>query len=492
MSSEDDSNCPATTLDPEDWQAFRARAHAMLDAAVDKMEYASEGRVWTPVPDELKATLAKALPAGGVGADEVDARLSRLLPHGVGNTHPRFFGWVHGAGTPSGIIAAMAEAAINANCGGRDHAGLLVERQLAAWVRHLFGFPDSASGLVVSGTSMATIIALKVARDRALGRGARDGGVAGARLVAYASEQAHSCIARALDLLGLGRESLRRIGTDADYRMRPDALRQAIEADRRAGRQPFAIVGSAGTVNTGAIDPLEALSRIAREEALWFHVDGAFGACGMLSEALRPKLTAIQRADSLAFDFHKWLHVNYDAGFVIIRDGALHRASFSDRPDYLKGVERGLAAGNPWPVEYGPELSRGFRALKIWAQLLEHGPDRLGAAVSESCAQVQALAGLVDAHPLLERMAPIETSICCFRFRSDGAPAETLDALNEEIVIRLQENGIAVPSTTRLDGKLCIRVNITNHRTRRADLDILVDAVIETGQAIIAEKPDPT
>lgn len=489
MSSDDDpATRSPTTLDPQDWDAFRARAHAMLERALDKMETATEGRAWTPVPDDLKRTLEARLPSDGTSADKVDARLSRLLPHGVGNTHPRFFGWVHGSGTPNGIIAEMVAAAMNANAGGRDHAAIYVERQLVGWVKALFGFPDAASGLVVSGTSAATIIALKVARDRALGAAAREVGLAGAPLVAYASEQAHSCVARALDLLGIGKDALRRIPTGADFRMRPSALRQAISEDRAAGLQPFAIVGSAGTVNTGAIDPLEVLAEISRGEQLWFHVDGAFGACGMLSKTLAPKLAGISAADSLAFDFHKWLHVNYDAGFVLVRDGALHRAAFSDRPDYLKGVERGLAAGNPWPVEYGPELSRGFRALKIWAQLMEHGPDKLGAAISENCEQAKQLAALVDAHPALEQMAPVETSICCFRFKPEVL-VDDVDALNEEIVIRLQESGLAAPSTTRLGGELCIRVNITNHRTRRSDLSLLVDAVVETGGAIAAEKP---
>ena len=196
-----------------------------------------------------------------------------------------------------------------------------------------------------------------------------------------------------------------------------------------------------------------------------------------MSEDVAPKLRGIERADSVAFDFHKWLHVNYDAGFVMVRDEALHRQAFSTRPDYLKATERGLAAGNPWPVEYGPELSRGFRALKIWAHIAEFGPERLGAAISDNCQLVRALAGLVDAAPPFERLAPVETSICCFRYVADGLSDVDLDALNEEIVIRLQETGVATPSTTRVNGKLAIRVNITNHRTRESDLHLLLDAI---------------
>ena len=473
-----------TTLDPDDWDDFRARAHAMLDKAIDKVEAAREGRVWTPVPDALKAGLETPLPKDGLGSAGVDEAMTALMPHGVGNTHPRFFGWVHGSGTPSGIVADMVAAAMNANCGGRNHAAIHVERQLVAWVRSLFGFPETASGLVVSGTSTATIIALKTARDAALDFASRTEGLSGHSFVAYTSAEAHACIARAFDMLGLGSGAIRKVPVGQDFRIDVKALREIITDDRAAGHTPLAIVGTAGTVNTGAIDPLAEIADVAAEEGLWFHVDRAFGACGMMSERLAPRLAGIGRADSLAFDFHKWLHVNYDAGFVLIRDEELHRRAFSSRPDYLTGVERGLASGNPWPVEYGPELSRGFRALKIWVQLLEYGPARLGAAITRNCEQVDHLASLIDGEHSLERLAPTETSICCFRYTSETASEEALDAINQEIVIRLQESGIAAPSTTRIRGKLAIRVNITNHRTRFSDLDLLVDEVIRVGQEL--------
>ena len=474
-----------TTLDPADWTDFRSRAHRMLDLALDKMQGSTGGRVWTPVPDTLSEQLSTDLLAEGAGAAKLDEMLEELLPYGVGNTHPRFFGWVHGSGTPSGLMPALAEAAMNANCGGRDHAAIRVERQLIHWIRSLFGFPDGASVLTVSGTSMATVIALKTARDAALGFSSREEGIGGAQLVAYASSEAHACIARAFDMIGLGKAALRKIAVDADFRMDAEALGAAIEADRKAGLKPFALIATAGTVNTGAIDPLPELADLAERESLWLHVDGAFGACGIMSERLRPRLSGIERASSLAFDFHKWLHVNYDAGFVLIRDGEAHMKAFSDRPDYLKGEDRGLAAGSPWPVEFGPELSRGFRALKIWAQLMEFGPERLGAAITTNCEQAAYLAGLVDETPVLERLAPVETSICCFRHTADGMNEMELDALNQEIVIRLQESGLAAPSTTRIGGRLAIRVNITNHRTRFSDLDLLVEAVLNTGRAIV-------
>lgn len=475
---------PDDSLDPEDWESFRASAHAVLEAALDQLQGAREGRVWTPLPEEQKAAYLAPLPKEGLGAQETQAQITTLLPHGVGNTHPRFFGWVHGAGTPSNMIAEIAAAAMNANLGGRDHGAIYVEKQVVAWCREMFGFPETASGLVVSGTSIATVIALKVARDRALGFGSRAAGLTGAKLVGYTSEQTHSCVARAFDILGLGSDALRKIPTDSAFRIDLTALSAAIAEDRAAGLTPFALIGTAGAVNVGSIDDLEALADIASHEELWFHVDGAFGATAMLSEAKRPLLKGLERADSLAFDFHKWMQVNYDAGFVLIRSEEDHRRAFSERPDYLVGTQRGLSAGNPWPTEYGPELSRGFRALKIWAQIAEHGTETLGQVVDRNCAQAAYLGKRVTAEASTELMAPVALNICCFRVVCEGLKETALDDLNTEIVLRLQESGIAAPSTTKILGRTAIRVNITNHRTRMQDMDVLFDAVLKIAKEL--------
>ena len=470
-------------LDPEDWDSFRAEAHAMLEAALDRMQGAGEGRVWTPLPEVAKAGLNTPLPREGQGVAAVREGCEALLPYGVGNTHPRFFGWVHGSGTPGNTIAEIAAAAMNANLGGRDHGAIYVERQVVEWCRALMGFPEDASGLIVSGTSLATIVALKAAREKALGVGARKAGIGEARLVGYCSRETHACVARAFDMLGLGSDALRQVPVDEAFRMQPEALRVAIAEDRAAGKQPFAIIGTAGAVNMGAIDPLETLADIAAEEGIWFHVDGAFGAMGMASATLRPKLRGLERADSLAFDFHKWMHVNYDAGCVLIRSEADHRRAFAARPDYLEGATRGLAAGDRWAVDYGPELSRGFRALKVWASFVEHGVDRFGALVDRNCAQAASLGRRVEDAPETELLAPVALNIVCFRVLRDGADTAALDALNAEIVLRLQEAGIAAPSTTRINGQLAIRVNITNHRTSERDLDILFEAILQEARA---------
>lgn len=471
---------PELTLDPADWNVFRTQAHRLLDAAIDRMSTYREGPVWSPLPPALQADYQTPLSSSGIGPEDTQAHMVNLLPYGVGNTHPRFFGWVHGSGTPSNLMADITAAAMNANLGGRDHGAMYVEKQVVNWCRELFQFPASSSGLIVSGTSIATIIALKAARDRCFGFSSRKTGLQNTslgNLVGYTSAQSHSCVARAFDILGLGSDALRKIAVNKRFEIDTDSLKTAIAQDRAAGLNPFVIVGTAGGVNVGSIDDLETLADIAQCEHLWLHIDGAFGALGVLSEHLRPRLSGIKRADSLAFDFHKWLHVNYDAGFILMRSEEQHRRAFSERPEYLKGADRGLAAANPWPVEYGPELSRGFRALKVWAQLTEHGTAKLGALITQNCEQAVYLSELVTAHAQMEVVAPVAMNICCFRYQSEGQDAETTDALNDEIVVQLQIQGIAAPSTTLVNGRTAIRVNITNHRTTRADLELLVREV---------------
>jgi len=479
------------SLDPADWAGFRALAHRMLDVALDHAEGYRERPVWTPVPDDVKQALVEAPPMEPQGVEKVcDDFINLVLPYATGNTHPRFFGWVHGSGTPGAIIADSLAAAINANLGGRDHGAIYVERQVTDWCRKLFGFPDTASGLVVSGTSMATFIALTTARFDKAGYDVRHRGVqpGESRLVGYSSSEAHSCIARTFDYMGLGQDALRVVPVDDDYRMDTGALRAAIVADLDAGNRPFCVVGAAATVNTAAVDDLDAIADICAEFGLWFHVDGAFGAVAALSELLRPRLKGIERADSIALDFHKWMHVQYDAGFVLVRREDLHREAFTLRREYLTAAPRGLAGGNPWPCEYGPELSRGFRALRIWFALKEHGIRRIAEKVEDNVRQAAYLAAKVEAHPELELAAPVALNIVCLRFLAPGKTGAALKAINDEIVMDLQERGIAAPSTTTLKGELAIRVNITNHRTTFADLDVLADAIVDAGREIAARE----
>jgi len=481
-----------TSLDPADWNGFRDCAHQLLDAVLDHLQGAGAGPVWQPVSAALDQAMRRPLPLAPTATTEVARELAELvLPSGVGNTHPRFFGWVHGAGTPGGVLAELVAAAVNANVGGRDHGAVRIERQVLAWAKAIMGFPPQSSGLLVSGTSMGNLVAIQAARTAALGPMARAQGVAaalaqrfpGARgLTAYASEAVHACVLKGMGIAGLGSDSLRLLPVDASHRLCPERLEAAIHADRAAGFVPFLVVGTAGTVDIGATDDLAALARVAAQNKLWFHVDGAFGALAILSPAHRPRLAGIEAADSLAFDFHKWAHVPYDAGCVLIRDERCHRQSFAMAPNYLERAPRGTAAGAPWFCDYGPELSRSARAIKVWATLREQGLERIGAAIASNCELAQHLGRRLAAQPGFELLAPIPLNIVCFRHHPAGIAPDQLDPHNRELACDLQESGVAVVSTTRLRGQLALRAAIVNHRTTASDLDILVDALVRAAR----------
>jgi glutamate/tyrosine decarboxylase-like PLP-dependent enzyme len=462
-------DAPTSSLDPADWTAFRAAAHGALTRALDRLEHVAEGPVWRPTPDDVRRRFAEPMPRAPRELEAVVDDVGALIaPYVVGNTHPRFFGWAHGAGTPAGVVAELIAAGLNANCGGRDHIGPIVERQITAWAAEAFGFPPDSSGVFTTGASQANFLGLLVARDAALGHAVRAGGLkqAVAQLCAYASAEAHGCVRQAMELAGVGSNFLRVIETDAAGAIRLDLLREAIGRDKAARLQPFLIVGTAGGVNFGAFDDLEALADVAEAERIWLHVDGAFGALTALAPALQPLSRGLERAHSVAFDFHKWAHVPYDAGFLLVRDAVAHRATFAAPAAYLSRLPRGLAAGDDWPCDYAPDLSRGFRALKVWLTFQTLGADAIGAAIEANCAAARRLASHVAASDLFELAAPAPLNIVCFAFRHDPD-----GALGAELVMRLQERGLAAPSTTRLAGRQVIRAAIFNHRTTLADVD---------------------
>jgi aromatic-L-amino-acid decarboxylase len=466
----------AVNLDPPDFSALRALGHRMLDDAFSEIEHIRDQPVWRTMPTPARGSWREALPRGPSDPASVYETYRRLIaPYATGNRHPRFMGWVHGGGNPVGMLADMLAAGLNANLGGRDHAPIACEQQVIRWSAEMLGFPADASGLLVTGTSMANLIAVLVARTDTLGAQVRRRGIGKAKLTAYASAGVHGCVARALDMVGIGTDGLRLIACRDEGGMDPVALKRAVAADRRDGKLPFLVVGTAGGVDTGAIDDLAGLADFCADEKIWFHVDAAFGAIAMLSPLLRPLLRGIERADSVAFDFHKWAQVPYDAGCIIVRDAQKHRAAFERPAAYLRREERGLAGGTPWPCDFGPDLSRGFRALKVWMTMSAYGADALGRVAEHTCALARLLAERVDSEPLLERVAPVSLNIVCFRFRGGD------DAMQADIVADLQEDGIAAPSTTAIGGRVVIRAAIVNHRTRADDIAALVDAVIAAG-----------
>jgi aromatic-L-amino-acid/L-tryptophan decarboxylase len=466
-------------LDPDDWSDVKDQGHGLMDAILTHLETLRNQPLWQAPPDRLRAGFREPLPREGAPMEMVgQAFLETILPYSSGNAHPGFMGWVQGGGTAVGMLAEMLAGGLDANLGGRDHMPIEVERQVVAWMAELFGFPADASGIFLTGTSTANLCAVLVARDRALGADVRHTGVRDVGVVAYASKGVHSCIIRAMDMTGLGWDRLRLVETTADHAISLPALEAAIAQDRAAGLKPFLIVGTAGSVDVGAIDDLSGLADIAAREGAAFHVDGALGALGVLSPEVAPRLKGIERADSLALDFHKLGQVPYDAGFLLVRDAAAHKRTFTySEAAYLRHAERGLAGGEWWPCDFGPDLSRSFRALKVWFALKTYGLDALGEVVGRACGLAQALAARVEASPELELMAPVALNIVCFGYRG---------ADNAAIAADLQEAGRVAPSTTTLAGRTAIRAAIVNHRTGLADIEALVEGVLAQGRAQVA------
>ncbi|UJW86507.1 pyridoxal phosphate-dependent decarboxylase family protein [Devosia sp. SL43] len=479
------------TLDPDDWAETEALSHKIVSDAVGYLRDVRERRPWQPMPAAVRQTFAEPLPHGPSQLSEVYRSVTEnLMPYPMGNIHPRFWSWYMGSSNMTGALGDFLAAVQGSNLGGGNHAAALLDQQVVDWCKQMLGFPASASGTLESGGSMANIIGLTVARNVKAGVDVREFGVAAIPqpLRFYASDQVHSCHRKAMEALGLGNQALRRIPTDACLRIDIPALRLAITEDRTAGFSPACIIGTAGTVNSGAIDDLAGLATVAAEEDLWFHVDGCIGALIAIAPANRLLVSGIERADSVALDPHKWLHAPFEVGCALIRDPKSHHGTFAVTPEYLEQSPRGVAAA-PWLHEYGLQTTRAFRALKVWMAIKQHGIDKFGRLIDQNIAQAHYLSGLIDAQLSLERLTPTTINIVCFSCRDGIREPAAVKALNVEIMLRLQEEGIAVLSDTTIRGKHCLRVAITNHRTRREDLALLVREIVRLQNAISNSHP---
>ena len=477
------------TLDPVNWEEMRELAHRMVDDMMDYIATNRERPVWTEVPGEVAVKLTAPAPREAEGAEAVYGQfLENILPYNLHTNHPRFWAWYMGSGTVMGALAEFLAAALNPNCGGINHVAPLVEEQVIGWITNMMGFPESSSGLLTSGASMANFTALAVARNSNAGYDVRREGVqkASGPMTVYASTEIHSCNQKAIETLGLGSHGLRHVPVKADYTIDLDALEQQIAEDRKAGMIPFCVIATAGTINTGAIDDLDAMADLCERENLWFHVDGAIGAVAVLADEVKDQLSGIERADSVALDLHKWMHIPFEAGCVIVRDAPVHRDSFALVPEYLQREEDagGLASGKVWFSDYGLQLTRQFRALKVWMSIKEHGLDRFGRMIARNVEQAHYLAGLVEAADQLELMADPGLDIVCFRFRREGMNTEALNQLNKLLLVRLQEGGVAAPSYTTLNGNYCLRAAISNHRSRFEDFDLMIEEIIRIGKEL--------
>jgi aromatic-L-amino-acid/L-tryptophan decarboxylase len=476
------------TLDPQDWEAMRRLGHRMVDEVIAYHREIGERPAWKAPDAESISAMRTAFPREGEGAESVFREfVEHVLPFPYGNIHPRAWGWVNGTGTTEAAYADMLAAAMNPNVWAGQHAAPHIEATVLDFVKSVVGFGDTASAVLVSGASTANLVCLAAGRDATAGEAPSRTGLhaLGVPMAMYASEQVHNSVHKAAGLLGIGWEGVRSIPVDDGYRMDIGHLEQAIDADLQNGVRPTCVIATAGTVNTGAIDDLDAIADVCARYDLWMHVDGAFGAMAGLSDTLRPLVHGIERADSVALDLHKWLYVPIGVACALVKDAAAHRAPFSPPASYLTRLDRGVASGPENFSVLSPELTRPFRALKVWFSLRTHGTARYARLVEQNVEQARYLAGRITGSADLELMAPVALNVVCYRFRADGLDAIALDALNRELLLQIQESGTAVPSSTVLRGAFVLRCAMTNHRTKRSDLDRLVDASVRIGREIL-------
>ncbi|HEX3166856.1 MAG TPA: aminotransferase class V-fold PLP-dependent enzyme [Chitinophagaceae bacterium] len=476
------------SLDPRDWDELKKLGNVMVNDMVYFLQTIREQPVWTKPPQSAKNSFKTPLPYSPMQLGDVYNEFKQnVLPYYLGNIHPRYWSWVMGAGTAQSMLAEMLAAGMNCNVGIGDQAPMYVDQQVIDWCRQMMSFPPESSGALVSSASVANLNALIVARN-SVSTSIRSSGINGQKkMVIYASTETHSSIQKAAEIIGIGSDGVRKVKVNDKYEMDTVHLQELIEEDKKEGNIPFCIVANAGTVNTGAIDPLDKIFWICCKENLWMHVDGAFGALLKLLPEYDEQLDCLEFADSITFDLHKWMSIPYEAGVVLVKDADMHRKTFALQPDYISNNERGIAAGPELTSNFGFELSRNFKALKVWMSLKEHGIEKFARIIRQNITQAKYLTDLVEQSDELELTAPTATNIVCFRF-NPGKNDLDLDKLNKEILMRLQESGIAAPSYTRLNGNYCMRVANVNHRTITNDFDVLVNEIIKIGNQVVKEE----
>jgi aromatic-L-amino-acid decarboxylase len=471
------------SLEPRDWEEFRRLGHQIIDDLVDDWRTIRERPVWQRVPDEVKTRLREPLPLEGQGAKAAYADFLRdVSPYPRGNCHPRFWGWVSGSGLPIGVLADLLASGMNSSVGAFESTVAMVEEQVLDWLKLALGLPNESSAVLTSGCSMSNLIGLAVARHAKMWIDVKNEGMFGphSRPTLYISCEGHSSVQKAVELLGFGNVSLRRVPVDDQFRIDPVSLLQMIRADSEAGHTPVCVIGNVGTVGTGSVDPLDTLADICASEGLWLHVDGAFGALGWLDEKTRPLLSGMQRADSLAFDLHKWMYLPFDIGCVIIRDRLTHKAALATTGPYWTHVP----GSGSYPVDLpnlGIELTRRFRALKIWLAIKAHGLNGFSRGISMNVDQAFRMRKYFSEMPDFETM-PGSINVVCFRF----CPPDTaeINQLNQELLRQLQTGGKSFVSHTWLNGRFMIRLAITNHRTTQDDIDAFCEEVVALAQAL--------
>ena len=492
------SEALASTRDPSPLQMdagmFYHLGMLAVELAAEYLEGLPDKPVYRPMaPSERQVLLHQPLPEFGRSPEALfDFCEQHILPHAMGNQHPRFAAWINPAGAPIGMLAEFLAAVMNPSAAGGDHAAIYLEQCVVRWLMELIDFPtEGSAGLLVGGGSVASLYCLAVARHWAAARHGwkmREEGLQGQhpRLVWYISEEGHSCLRKASHLLGLGEP--RRVPVDASFKMNLSALRKAVARDRAEGLLPFCVAASAGTVNTGAVDPLDDLADCCREQGLWLHVDGAYGAFGILDPQVSPLFSGLARADSVALDPHKWLATPIECSCAIVRQGDLLRETFSLVPPYLRTEPEKGFGGLPWFSEYGFQQTRRFNALKLLWVIQQAGRAGLVGHVARHNTLAQYMVSLIDAAPDLERMAPVELSIVCFRYVPDRirGEEERLDALNKRIMEEVQTGGKAFVNGTLLHGRFVLRVCALHYALTQDDVVAIIEVVRQVGERCLA------
>ncbi|GJL94862.1 MAG: cytochrome d ubiquinol oxidase subunit I [Hyphococcus sp.] len=474
-------------LDPANWEEFRSFLHELSDDVTTHLKDIRQKRVWTrPTPDVYDA-FRSDIPVEGKGVDATYEEFkTNILPHIAGNIHPRFWGWVVGSGAPSSMVGDWLAAFVNGVPTIFDESARLTEIQIIDWIKSLFGFDDEASGVLTTGVSESTLIALVAARHSVLGEVGKQKGLYGidADPVFYLCDQTHDSSRKAIEIMGFGSDHIQTIASDDQFQMKPDLLADQIKNDLQQGRKPIAVIATVGTVGTGAFDDLEAIGAICKKENIWLHVDGAFGVWAILSETKKDNVRGLEYADSLVFDMHKWMYQSYDIGCVLVRSAVKHRRSLQVSANYLDQIEGTLRNVSKDLCDYTIQLSRGFKALKFWFSLKSEGLSSFAKAIDHNIDCADYLTRRIEQSPNLELLAPTSLNVVNFRYLAVGKTNEELNKINTELVRRLNSDGVAVPSSLIFDGKFAIRIAISNHRTNRNDIDLMLDHVLENGALV--------
>jgi len=460
---------------------FRRLGHRAVDLPADYLASLPDKPCRTSVPPDLQqALMRQPLPERGTSADELlDFIESTVFQHPMGNGSPRFFAWGNSPPAPIGIVGDFLAAGLNPSVAGGDHAATYLEHATLEWMRAIVGYPPGGGGLLASGGSVGNLIGLAVMRHVKSGGAVRASGLRdGPPLVVYTSTEGHSCIQKAVELLGIGAANLRRVPVIGEWQMDVAALQGMVASDRAAGLMPACVVATAGTVNTGAIDPLNTIAELCAAERMWFHVDAALGGPGALLPELAPLYRGIERADSLAIDPHKWMYVPVECGCALVRDAAAMRDTFSLVPPYLRDD-----TVLPWFSEFGIQQSRGFRALKLWLTLKYAGIDGYRKALAADVALAQGLRRKLQESPDFDIVAAGPLSITCFRYHPrDGRSDAEVDQLNRELLDAVQQDGEVFLTGTELAGRFVLRACIVNFRTTEQDVERLVHVIRQAGQ----------